>query len=288
MHIALVLIAALISSVQFLFNSKYQQKEGTGIEKTLIFSFIMSFFQMLFTLAVSFKRLEFSVFSLCFATVGAIIAIVFYYMSIKVLEKANLMVYSLFSMMGKMLLPSLFYIIFFGEDCTIQKIISAVLVVVALIIGNPREKNGKKAREELLYYTGVFVLSGLAGILEKYHQISVLSVNTDSYVFLVGCVMFVLSGAILLGYRAKGVSLKLASPKKSTVFVMIYAALMTVSSILLLLSMSKVDASLQFPLLSGGTIVFSLLIDLIVGKKPRFNNIIGAAIAFLAVIILSF
>ncbi len=287
MYISLILLAALMSTFQFLFNSKYQQNEGVLIVKSLKFSIIMSAFQVLLTLIIGFKDLEFTLFSLFMASIGAVIAILFIYMSINALANTNLTVYSLFSMLGKMLPPSLFAIWFLGEEATLPKIVCMILVVLGLLIGNPKEK-GEKKNKAVFYYIAVFVLCGTEGICEKLHQLDKRAVNTNSYVLLVGALMFVISSVILTIYKFKGKNSKLNMPIKSFSLVAAYSILCTVSSLILLLAMTKVDASLQFPLLTGGTIVFSVIMDFLTHKKPKINSVIGAAIAFGGLILLAF
>ena len=287
MYIALIFLAALMSTVQFLLNSKYQQNEGTSIIKSLKFSFVMSFYQVVLTFIVSKGEIEFSAFSLLMSTIDAALAIVFYYMSINALANTNLTVYSLFSMLGKMLPPSLFSIAFLGEDLTWQKAVCMALVVISLVIGNPKGKTVDKRNKAWIYYIAVFILSGFVGICEKFHQTSEKAVDTNSFVLLVGAVMFITSGVILLIYKLRGESLKFVSPINSLSCISVYAVICTVSSLVLLYAMIHVDASLQFPLLTGGTIVFSVIMDFVTGKKPKINSIIGASIALAGLVILA-
>lgn len=102
-----VVLATILFSLQFLFNQKYEKDCGTGIQSALLFSFYKSLVIIVVMTCVAGFRLQITVFSLFFAVIYAVISVAMVYFSIRAFEAANLSVYSVFSMLGGMLLPFL-------------------------------------------------------------------------------------------------------------------------------------------------------------------------------------
>ena len=81
----------------------------------------------------------------------------------KALNKINLSLYSVFSMLGGMTLPFLAGLLFYGEPLPLGKGVCFVLVVISLLF--TVQKGDKKSG--WLYYTGIFVLNGMSGVIAK-------------------------------------------------------------------------------------------------------------------------
>lgn len=88
-------------------------------------------------------------FTLLVACASALTSIGFAFCSFKALDSANLSMYSLFSMLGGMILPSFQGIIFYGEKITVSKIVCVVFVCTALALTVSRDKTKKGT----VYYT---------------------------------------------------------------------------------------------------------------------------------------
>ena len=101
--------------------------------------------------------IEYTTFSLIMALASTINGFVFTFCTFKALKTINLSLYSLFSMLGGMLLPFIQGILFFGEEFTVAKFISVGVIALALIltVEKGKRKNGT------IYYIGIFVLNGI-------------------------------------------------------------------------------------------------------------------------------
>lgn len=160
MYFLLLFLAAVLFASQFLFNQKFNEECGSTWHASLLFTLytsVISFFAML---VINGFKLDFSYFSLSMATVYSAVSILYSYMSIKAFSVVNLSVYSVFAMLGGMLLPFLYGILFCNENISIGKILCCVLITVSLFI---TVSGGKK--EGKLYYVAVFILNGLVGVL---------------------------------------------------------------------------------------------------------------------------
>ena len=286
LYYVLVIISTVLFSLQFLFNQRFQQTYGTGMKATQVFSLYKSLVIILMMLLISGFKVQFSWFSLGMATIYAVSSIAMGYYSLKAFSVANLSVYSVFSMLGGMILPFFLGVIFFDEGDNLPfKIICCALIVVAVLLNI---KSGKQDKKALFYYFAVFVLNGMAGVISKIHQssTSLSPVDSTSFMLLTAAVSVVISAAwLLIAYREipliKG---------KNILFVTGYGVFNGLGNLFLLIALSGengLPASVQYPLVTGGVMVCSTVISTIRKEKLTVREYIATAIALLASIFIA-
>lgn len=286
LYYALVIVSTVLFSLQFLFNQRFQQTYGTGMKATQVFSLYKSLVIILMMLLISGFKVQFSWFSLGMATIYAVSSIAMGYYSLKAFSVANLSVYSVFSMLGGMILPFFLGVLFYDEgDNLVFKIICCALIVVAVLLNI---KSGKQNKKALFYYFAVFVLNGMAGVISKIHQssTSLSPVDSTSFMLLTAAVSVVISAAwLLIAYREipliKG---------KNILFVTGYGVFNGLGNLFLLIALSGengLPASVQYPLVTGGVMVCSTVISTIRKEKLTVREYIATAIALLASIFIA-
>ena len=286
LYYVLVIVSTVLFSLQFLFNQRFQQTYGTGMKATQVFSLYKSLVIILMMLLISGFKVQFSWFSLGMATIYAVSSIAMGYYSLKAFSVANLSVYSVFSMLGGMILPFFLGVLFYDEgDNLVFKIICCALIVVAVLLNI---KSGKQNKKALLYYFAVFVLNGMAGVISKIHQssTSLSPVDSTSFMLLTAAVSVVISAAwLLIAYREipliKG---------KNILFVTGYGVFNGLGNLFLLIALSGengLPASVQYPLVTGGVMVCSTVISPIRKEKLTVREYIATAIALLASIFIA-
>jgi hypothetical protein len=285
LYYTLVIISTILFSLQFLFTQRFQETSGTGMKPTLVFSLYKSLVIILMMLLISGFKIQFSWFSLLMATVYAVSSMAMSYYSLKAFAVANLSVYSVFSMLGGMILPFFLGVLFFDEgDKLVFKIICCALIVVAVLLNI---KSGKQDKKALFYYFAVFVLNGMSGVISKLHQSSSLSpVDSSSFMLWSAVVTVVLSAAwLLIAYRqiplVKG---------KNILFVTGYGVFNGLGNLFLLIALSGengLPASVQYPLVTGGVMVCSTIISTIRKEKLTAREYVATFIALLASIFIA-
>ena len=281
LYYVLVIISTVLFSLQFLFNQRFQQTYGTGMKATQVFSLYKSLVIILMMLLISGFKVQFSWFSLGMATIYAVSSIAMGYYSLKAFSVANLSVYSVFSMLGGMILPFFLGVLFYDEgDNLVFKIICCALIVVAVLLNI---KSGKQNKKALFYYFAVFVLNGMAGVISKIHQssTSLSPVDSTSFMLLTAAVSVVISAAwLLIAYREipliKG---------KNVLFVTGYGVFNGLGNLFLLIALSGengLPASVQYPLVTGGVMVCSTVISTIRREKLTVREYVATAISLLA------
>ncbi|MBP3570866.1 MAG: hypothetical protein J6M42_02815 [Clostridia bacterium] len=285
LYYTLVIISTVLFSLQFLFTQRFQETSGTGMKPTLVFSLYKSLVIILMMLLISGFKIGFSWFSLLMATVYAVSSMAMSYYSLKAFAVANLSVYSVFSMLGGMILPFFLGVLFFDEgDKLVFKIICCALIVVAVLLNI---KSGKQDKKALFYYFAVFVLNGMSGVISKLHQSSPYSpVDSTSFMLWSSVVTVVLSAAwLLIAYRQipliKG---------KNIFFVTGYGVFNGLGNLFLLIALSGesgLPASVQYPLVTGGVMVCSTIISTIRKEKLTVREYVATFIALLASIFIA-
>ena len=289
MEYALLLIADLLYSLMFLTNRGYQRKNGTGLKSALTFTFFTSIFSLLIFLALAAVAMisglevlseftfEFSWLSLLFALLSALVIIGYSFFSIKALGVANLSLFSIFAMLGGMLLPSVYGLIFSGEDVTWGKVACYALIIVALVLTFEKGKQGKKA---LIYCFGVFVLNGMSGVVTSIHKEDIfkdVAVNSGSFMIMGRAISILICFFLVLIVTKRLPKIRLSDFGN----VAGNAACGGMGNLLqyLVLATFTLGSSVLFPIVTGGTMLFSMIVSIVIGEKPKAKTIIASVIA---------
>ena len=282
MNYIMTLVADLLFSLQFLFNQQFRKRNGDGIDSTFTFSLYTNGISFLILLLLNGFKLQFTWFSLLISGIYAIVILGYAYSGLKSFATANLSVYSIFAMLGGMILPFAYGVIFCDEAFTPAKAVCILLIGVSTALSFEK---GKSKGNNLKYYLAVFVLNGLVGVLSKIHQSDAeLCVDSGSFMATVNLWVF----AICLVYHlVKNKKIPIL-PLKEVGNLGCYAACSGIGNLLCLIALKSLDASVQYPIITGGVMVFSTVISIIRKEKPSVRTLISAAIAFISTVLIMF
>lgn len=278
----LLIAADLLFALQFLFNQNFRKRNGDGIDSTFNFSMYTNGISFLILLVINGFKLSVTWFSLAIAAVYAVVLLGYSYSGLKSFATANLSVYSIFTMLGGMLMPSAYGIIFCNEDFSVSKAICFVLIIVATSMSFEK---GEKKSGNMKYYFAVFILNGLVGVLSKVHQSNTeLCVDSGSFMATVNLCVFAMCLVFQLVKNKKITVL----PLKDVGNLACYAACSGIGNLLCLIALTTLPASVQYPIITGGVMVFSTVISLIRKEKPSVRTLISAAVAFVSTVLIMF
>lgn len=278
----LVFSATILFALQFLFNQKFEQTRGSDLKSALEFTFYKSVIIVIMMLFISRFKVTVTLFSFVLSVFYAGACILMTYFSMKAFAVANLSVYSVFSMLGGMILPFLLGVGFYDEKLTVFKGFCCGLIVVSVLLNL---KGGNQSKKAFFYYMAVFVLNGSVGVVSKIHQSSQLP-HTDSTGFMIlsSVVSIVISGIWLLAKYKKIPVIK----GKSLMYASGYGIFNGVGNWFLLISLVNLPASVQYPLVTGGVMVFSTIISAIRKEKLSKIDYIAAVISVVASVLMAF
>lgn len=278
----LLLISVLLFSLQFLFNQKFQEKFGSELDASMSFSFLSSVCGILVLLPLNGFKLDFSIFSFVVGILYSLVGIFYTYASIKAFGRVNLSVYSVSAMLGGMLLPSVYGIIFNCEGVTFLKFACYLFTITALLF----TVDFKDKKSGTLYYFAVFVLNGLTGVISAFHQSFSACHVSDSLSFLV---LARISGALMcIPYLSRHFTgIKNTLTRHAFGYSLCYAACCGVGNLLVLTALKYLPASVQYPIITGGVMLTSLAISLIRRERVSPRSIIASVSAFASTLLLA-
>ncbi len=280
-YYGVLLAAVTMFSFQFLFNGIFEKEYGNGLRAMFVFSAGSSLIGFLILLAINGFRFEFTWFSFFMAFLAALDSIGYTYFSLKALGRINLSLYSMFAMLGGMILPSVAGILFYNETLTPGKGICYVLILMSLVLSS---KKGEK-KSGYVYYMGVFMLNGMSGVLSTVFQNAPYEkTSAAGYSMLIALTALIICLVFLPFF--KGNEERLTA--KAVVSMGGYGVLCRVGNYLLLIALAHLPASAQYPFVTGGVMIISTVISAFTKNKPSKREVIGVGVAFVALLILMF
>ena len=291
-----ILIADVLLGAIFVLNKKYQQYAGSGLKAGIISNLILGIFAVVISFVSLGFRVEFTLFSLVVATLSTACGVAYTVIGLKILSGGKVSVYAMFLMTGGMLIPFLFGVIFLKEGINALKIIGLLLIIFSIAVTNFDKQ--KPSKKQLAMSVAVFFLNGFIGVCSKIHQTAVDfdTVSTEGYVLLGNIAKVTLSLAVLAAiaisakYKGKNSKetvaaevgekkLPLAKRLAPYGLLSIIALFDFVSYYCQLEGSVTIPASVLFPLLSGGSIVLTAAVGmLILREKPTKSAVAGMLI----------
>lgn len=304
----LMLFAAVVLlALQFVMNKLYQSKNGSAIRTSLLYTTLTGLACGLIFLVINGFHIEVTLFSLLCACGIAGLCLGYNLLGFRIFSLGNFSVYTMFLMLGGMLLPFLFGMIFLGDAkelsavslvCRIAGVVLLALSMVFPCLGQKKDE-GRDTKTKTLFIVlcfCVFVMNGFVSILSKLHQIGdpAAIVDGGSFVFLTNTINGLVSGVILLILCArdgKKPELSKAFPLWQLIAVVLGCALFNGMSYLLQLRVasSPLPASVQYPMLTGGSVVLTALAGfLFFREKPDKLSFSGILLSFAATFLFLF
>ena len=278
----LLIGAAALFSVQFFFQEKFQKRVGTSSKSAAIFSIGTGLGMALVSLPFVGSGLKITLFSTVVAACHGLASFLYMYFSLKALSTANLSVLSIFTMLGGMLLPVFYGVGLAGETMTVGKAFCCAAVTVSVMLTAGGKRGDKKA---ILYYLAVFVSNGATSVCAAVHQ-NYPTMAVDSYSYMVLSSLALMAfGLLFLPFTLKNSE---TAGFKAALDMAGFSVCSGLGNIVIMISLLKLPASLQFPFSTGAAVVFAAVITLIQGKKPRILDLVSVAVALISTVLIMF
>ena len=333
-YYVLLFLSALIFASQFFVTRQYQMRNGTGFLGSVKLSFfayltIAVFFFVKGCLTTGMFNFGFTWFTFAITLLIAVVSLSCVYMGIKVLSVGDMSIYSVFMMLGSLILPSLVGVIVYDESLTPLKAIALLLMFTAIIFSVSSVDKNKLTLKAILYYVGIFIMNGMIGVFFTVHQnqpeltaavmntADGLVVNNDVFMTWYGISTVLLSGAIYgAWYLLKKVNPQLFKEQnvlngvgegmETTVakntglakalwitigLSAIYGLCNGVGDYFIAIATqpNALGASVTFPIINGGTIVFSTLSGVVFFKeKLTVSTVISLVIVVVSTVLFMF
>ena len=298
MDYLILIIAVCCFAAQFAFNNVYERSIKQTVITALTLPLVIGAVGTVQYLIISGFSIEVTEGSLLLAVFMAATFIPCYALGIKVLEFGSLAIYSMFMMLGGMLLPYFYGIIFLGEDITAPRAVGSILlatfiILQALIQNSAMSKERSRSRKDrvlfLLLCVAIFFLNGMTGVIAKMHEMRADAISEASFTFLYSAFTVLISLVLIAfvflrgGRKEKLVQFKSTLKGKPLLSMVGLGVMTNTGNFLLLKAAANLPASVQFPFISGGVILLSALVSAFVFRekisKKEWFTVLGASVA---------
>ncbi len=302
MDYVLIMLAVGCFVAQFAFTKVYEGSLKQTTVTGLVMLVAMGLIGTVLYLFVGVFQVHFSLFSVLIAIVYALVMIPYYMIGLKVISFGSLAVYSLFMMLGGMLVPFFYGVLFLGEKPSISQLVGTFVLVACIALQSMGQRSGesgesgenveKTSKRKILFFVLcllIFFLNGMTGVLAKIHQIGNNSVDEVSFTviscFFIALLSFAMFAVVLFTKRRgeKIIQAKTTLKRKPLLAIVALSVASHTGNFFILKAASRVPASLQFPMISGGVIVLSALVSAFVFRekltKTEWGSVLGSFVA---------
>ncbi len=278
-YYCLLLFSIILAVCKSSLYNSYAHKSELTIEATFRFNAIsygvatiISFVGVLVSSAAA------SVMTIICAFFYAVIVFSLQTISISAMSVGAMSTTSICVMYG-MIIPSVAGPIFWKEPISFLQIGGIVMMIVSLwlIKGKALPKQQKGDKKWMVLAAFAFVLSGMAGVMEKIHQSTEAKDERLPFVFVACAFMFFFS---LVARCITGKGKYKTSTKSTMALAMLSGTVIGLYSTVNLILSGKLDSMVYYPIANGGAMLLTVLVSVIVFKehfdKPRiFGTIMG-------------
>lgn len=316
MYYAMLIGASFLFGSQFMVTKAFEKNYGKTVRASLSFSLLYSLFAgvifFIIKLISSGTVFNLNPFSLCMAFGLSLVNILSSAIGIKTLALGDIAVYSLFLMLGGMIVPFFAGIVFLKESVSVCNLIGVAIMIIALCLpvffgkqnknaGEAQTDGDTKKKTSVFFYVlcvFLFILNGLSSTLSKFNSVREGAALGAEFTFYTYGIQFVISFAAFALTTASGKSDKTQNEEKQPVILFrpvaigcgaAFGAVNGTAFLMSSVAAEHVVAVAQYPLITGATILFSsLLAFLFYREKPTALQLVQIVISLAATILFMF
>jgi drug/metabolite transporter (DMT)-like permease len=274
----MIILSVIMFGGSFALNDAYRKVQGDSLRTALEFTVISSTAGAVILFVTNKFVFEFTILTFILALISAVCSVMLTYCGFKALATVNLSMYSLFMMLGGMALPFIQGIVFYNEGISLAKIICFILICIALTVTIKKDGYGKNGK----YYVLIFILNGMSGVISKFFTESSLPKTSAGGYSLLIAICSAVTAALMLCFVHK----EKRQNKKSVLISVSGGIINRIANLILVIALMHVDASVQYPMVTGGVMIVSTFISYFGGNKPKAKELVSVALAFIAMLLL--
>lgn len=254
----LLLVSVILGAGNLAANRLYQKKMGVSLRAGMIYMVLYGIFSSLVFWAVKGFRLQVSAYSLAMAGLMALLSTGYTLIGFLLMKEEKMTLYTLFLMTGGMTVPYLWGLFGLDESFSYARTAGLIMIAAAICLSNSGKGVHKEGGKTGLLCGAVFLLNGLVSVISKEHQISAAAVPSTDFVLLSNLARIVFCLPLLGTAGKKGAGYPALSFRAMRL-VLLATLLGSVSYWLQLIGAKSLPATVLYPIVTGGTIVFGAL-----------------------------
>lgn len=279
MYYLMLTVSAMLLGADFALNKIYQRIYGTAPKTVFLFNSLLGLITTGIFFAVNGFHLNFSLYSFIMAGLMSLLVMCYNMIGFRLLKSGTMAMYTLFLMTGGMVLPYIWGLLFLNEPFSVLRTAALMIILSGVVLSN---FSGERANlKQIGMCAAVFILNGCVSIISKMHQSQTIyeSVNAVEFIILGGIFKFLLAGILFLVLKNKDNSESVSiSLKKAVIIIASSSMIGGVSYMLQLLGAKSLPATVLYPFITGGSIVFAALAGVIVFKEKLSARLIISVI----------
>ncbi|MBS7262255.1 MAG: EamA family transporter [Eubacteriales bacterium] len=271
--------ATLLLAVNFVIGKLCQKEGGASLNRSLLNTILGGAFSIVIMFFINGCTFHFN-WTAALLALGVALTGMYNILGFRIMKKASLALYTFFLMTGGMIVPYVYGLIFLNEPFSVWRTIGLALIFFSLFL-NGKDSFGKCGWQVLALCVGVFLLNGFVSVFSKAHQISPEAVTPAEFSMMGSAIRIVVCAAILPFTHPSSDEPK-RLPFKLIPYVALSALIGGISYLLQLISASTLPATVCYPILTGGSMIFTALAGaLFFREKPGKMMIVSLIIAFI-------
>lgn len=194
-----------------------------------------------------------------------------------VIKYGKVSAYSVFMMLGGMILPYFYGLLYLDETVSIARIAGLFVLVFALPCAALDYRKGDKFNTKTIFASKpgfyyvlcvlIFILNGCTSIISKAHSINTTAVPAANFIFYVNLLQMIINGTVYFIYKTirrepgkQGNTESKSQNKKFAVLtIILYAIISGTGYLFMLIPAKTVPAVMLYPFVTGGSIILSTL-----------------------------
>lgn len=296
----LLLLSGFLFALQFAINKYFQTYKPNGETSSIVYSLIGKVAATLvFLLLILIRNEPFfgNKYTFLVGLIQAILNLLIMVFGIKVLAIGSVSFYTIAMMIGGMTIPVIFGVFLLNDNFGFLRFLAFILIAIAVILSFIGEKK-KLSFKAFILYAIIFLSNGFIGVFTALHSnLWGKDISSLTFMFNTSLVASIFYIPILLFYYFYEHKKHLIIPEKSLNIKekIFYYSSFTIAGILNGLANylivigtvnNSVGAAATYPLITGGTILFSVFISaLLYREKATLKKIFGALLIVVALII---
>lgn len=283
MNVVFLILIIVGCTVQSVCAKEYNKKSN---DSPLLYSALVAFFSLIFFVATSDLKFNFSSSYLWYSIFFAIATSVNILSLLMAVSIGPLSVTTLISQYS-LIIPTLYGLIFLGETVKKSWIWGMLFLVVSLFLTNKEsEQNEKKINLKWLVYVLLkFISNGACSTIQKVYQINFDGKYQSEFMILSLSIVVVTMFIASILYEKKSF---VQSLKKGFPYYSVSGLSNGMVNFLVLILSLRMSATLMFPIVSAGGVVLSVVVS-ILAYKEKFSlcQKIGFILGISSVVMLS-
>lgn len=283
----LLLIAVpLLGSSKALTQGLFARRKNPSLKENFIFTAIMSLI-IVILIGTIFVRSMPSMWTIILGVIIGVLTFIFQSSYLQAFKKGPVSITGIVINLS-IILPTIYGMAFLNEKISAFKIIGIVLVISSLILLNLKGKDDKSITVTwIIFLVIAFISAGSCNILQTIFKTLECGKERNELLFVTYLTCFILSTSAALIYKPKE-KIDYKMNWFNICMPLIVGAILFGHNVLMMLSLSLMDASFYYPITSAINLLMLFAAGLILFKdKIKTTQIIGVVISIAAIVLLN-